>query len=665
VSEKQLESNPEADPQVASVPIGKVLRLAVRTLPYLKSARRDILRLALIVVPLAIALVPLGMMGYDLLINKLLQGEAVTGTEARLLRLDPAVFVDVERLSLEARQTLRGKLVTIFFVIFFAGTPIALGLIFYVLQLLQRINQSLRVQMMEQVQAMSMRHHSGTRVGDSIYHAYQDSSMVTNMMAMLVRPLGPLLRLVTTVAIVTLLDARLAAGLIGMYVVAFFVARYFGWRLRGDFKRARELNTTLTARIQETLSGLKVVKAFGAEGYEQQRFEESSEGAFRGAYQARSRLALFGVITFCIATLPAMAAFCFMAVWAHEERSIAASVVLAFAGFSAWSLGAFTYANGRMGSGVNAVRSLLAMWGMVQDMAVGMERAFSQVDLKPEVEDKEGAESFKTLQQDISFEAVDFAYQPERPVLQGVNLTAKAGQITALVGPTGSGKSTLVSLLLRLFDPDGGRVAIDGKDIRGFTIDSLRAGVAIALQENLLFGTTIGENIRYAVPEASDEAVRAAARVACADEYIVEQPEGYDTPLGERGTKLSTGQRQRLSIARAIIKDTPVLVLDEPTASLDADTELRVLRNLHQWGEGRAIFLITHRLSTIRQADHIVYLREGQVIEQGSHDGLMAKEGGAYRRFVELEQGNHEAGSARLASESLPTPAVGPQEAAS
>ena len=143
------------------------------------------------------------------------------------------------------------------------------------------------------------------------------------------------------------------------------------------------------------------------------------------------------------------------------------------------------------------------------------------------------------------------------------------------------------------------------------------------------------------MPEASDEAVREAARIACADEFIERQPEGYDTALGERGSKLSTGQRQRLSIARAIIKDTPVLVLDEPTASLDADTELRVLKNLHQWGTGRAIFLITHRLSTIRQADHIVYLSDGRVLEQGSHAQLMAREGGAYRRFVELEEGSH------------------------
>ncbi|MCZ6782179.1 MAG: ATP-binding cassette domain-containing protein, partial [Proteobacteria bacterium] len=180
--------------------------------------------------------------------------------------------------------------------------------------------------------------------------------------------------------------------------------------------------------------------------------------------------------------------------------------------------------------------------------------------------------------------------------------------------------------------------SIDGVDIRRFTTASLRSHVSIALQENVLFGDTVRENIRYAVPEASDDAVRAAARVACADGFIVNLPDGYDTQLGERGTKLSTGQRQRLSIARAVLKDTPILILDEPTASLDAATEISVLRNLAEWGRGRAIFLITHRLSTIRLANQVAFLRDGSIVERGTHDALMALPDGAYRALIETEQ---------------------------
>jgi ABC-type multidrug transport system fused ATPase/permease subunit len=218
-----------------------------------------------------------------------------------------------------------------------------------------------------------------------------------------------------------------------------------------------------------------------------------------------------------------------------------------------------------------------------------------------------------------------------------VSFEARVGTITAIVGPTGSGKSTLMALLLRLFDPETGHIEIDGIDLRRLTLESLRKKVAIALQENLLFGATVRENIRYAVPNASDAAVREAARVACAQEFIEKLPQGYDTLLGERGTKLSSGQRQRLSIARAVLKDAPILVLDEPTASLDAETEMQVLGNLARWGRGRAIFLITHRLSTIRRAGQILYLADGRVVEIGSHEELVAREDSAYRRLVELE----------------------------
>ena len=178
------------------------------------------------------------------------------------------------------------------------------------------------------------------------------------------------------------------------------------------------------------------------------------------------------------------------------------------------------------------------------------------------------------------------------------------------------------------------------------TLASLRSRVAIALQENLLFGTTVRENIRYAVPDAPDDAVREAARIACADAFIERLPQGYDTLLGERGAKLSTGQRQRLSIARAVMKDTPILVLDEPTASLDAETEMRVLENLAAWGRERTIFLITHRLSTIRRADRIVCLSDGRVVESGSHGELIARAGGAYRRLVDAETASAHAGAA-------------------
>jgi len=578
------------------------------------------------------------MLGADLFLNRMLQGLPLTGFEAGLLFLDPAEFVEVESLSVAAREVLRDQLVIGTLVFTVALTPIGLWAGWKILLLGQRINQLLRVEMVANMQAMSMRFHQGSKVGDSIYRTYQDSAMVTGLMGMLVRPIGPLFAAFVGFFIAFLYDWRLPLVWVVLYLVAFGMARYYTPVLRRAFREARERNSALTSRIQETISGLKVVKAYGAEPFEQERFEDASRQAFAGAYRARTSLALMGILAFVLSALPSMLAATVISVLAREGEPLAAGFALGFVGFATWNLGAYANALGRVGSWSRAARRLLWFWARTQDMAIGMERAFSQVDMRPEVRDADDAIAFPEFRETVSFRGVSFGYDPSHPVLRGVELTARVGTITALVGPTGSGKSTLVSLLLRLFDPDEGCIEVDGRDLRAFQIESLRAHVSIALQENLLFATTIRENIRYAVPAASDAQVQEAARVACADEFIERLPEGYDTMLGERGSRLSTGQRQRLGIARAVIKDPPILVLDEPTASLDAETELKVMRNLADWGRDRAIFVVTHRLSTIRRADQIVYLREGEVVESGSHRDLLALDGGAYRRFVELEQ---------------------------
>jgi ABC-type multidrug transport system fused ATPase/permease subunit len=286
---------------------------------------------------------------------------------------------------------------------------------------------------------------------------------------------------------------------------------------------------------------------------------------------------------------------------------------------------------------VETIEGLFSLWGRVQDVAIGLDRVYEVLDRDPEIVQVANPVAMPAVRSGIRFDHVTFSYRRGQPILRKVDLLAKPGTITALIGPTGSGKSTLMALLLRLYEPDEGRIEIDGVDLRQIDLDALRGGVSIALQENLLFRATIRENIRFAMPAASDDQVVEAARVACADEFIRALPLGYDSLLGERGTKLSTGQRQRLSIARAVLKDTPILILDEPTASLDAETELGVLDNLARWGKGRAIFIITHRLSTIRRADRIAVLRDGELVEQGSHEELMRRPSGLYRRLVEVE----------------------------
>jgi len=268
---------------------------------------------------------------------------------------------------------------------------------------------------------------------------------------------------------------------------------------------------------------------------------------------------------------------------------------------------------------------------------MGLSRVFDILDIEPDIEDDPDAVAFTSINREIRFQDVSFRYEEDRPVLEDVSFVAKPGSVTAIIGPTGSGKSTVMSLLLRLYDPSSGTISIDDRPLNRYQIASLRANVAIALQENVLFAMSVRDNIRYVAPQADDAQINRAVQIACMDDYVNGLPNGLDTVLGDRGGKLSTGQRQRLSIARAVVRDAPILILDEPTASLDAATEQRVMANLSEWGRDRAIFLITHRISTIRRADNILYLDEGRIIESGNHQELMQREGGRYRAFVEAE----------------------------
>ena len=282
---------------------------------------------------------------------------------------------------------------------------------------------------------------------------------------------------------------------------------------------------------------------------------------------------------------------------------------------------------------------LVRIWSTMQDLFIALDRAFYLLDLEPEVNDPEEPKAFPATIQDVRWQDVQFGYSTDQPVLTGVDLKAAAGTVTAIVGTTGTGKSTLMSLLLRLYDVDRGQVTINGVDVKDLTIEDLRTNISIALQKNVLFADTVANNISYATTDASRADVEEAARIACADEFIEEMANGYDTELGERGGKLSAGQRQRLTIARAVVRDTPILILDEPTASLDARTEHQVLANLAAWGSDKIIFIITHRLSTVRNADQIAFMESGRIVETGSHEELMRIEDGLYHSFVVAETG--------------------------
>jgi ABC-type multidrug transport system fused ATPase/permease subunit len=596
-----------------------VLRVLLRRcVPMLQPVRGHLVRFALAVAALGLLGTSTGALLLDLHWTRVLQGEPLTPFEARLLGLDPALSVEVDSLSPDLRRSVRNREVALAVAVLTLLAPLGAALAYYLLWILQRINQQLRLELFQRLQRLSLRFHQDSRIGDAIYRLYQDSAMVTDLIqTVLLAPLGEILRFASSAAVVALLDAKLALLLLLAWPPALLLAAFFTPRLRREFRRARASNSALTSQIQETLAGARVIKAYGAEAREQRRFEERSQAAFAAAFRARSSYALLGVLAFGLVAGAILVATGLATLRTQQGAALFAQRLLAAAGFTAWNLGLFSFSKATFGASTQSIERLLGLWARAQDIAVGLDRVFELLDLEPEVREAPDAVELAPPRRGVSFRGVGFAYQPGRPALEQVSFQAPCGAVTALLGPTGAGKSTLVSLLLRLFDPDTGSVEIDGVDLRRLKLASLRANVAVALQENLLFGATVRENIRYARPEASDAQVEAAARVACADGFIAALPRGYDTLLGERGARLSTGQRQRLSIARAVLKDAPILVLDEPTAALDAATEQELLRNLLAWGRDRAILLVTHRPSTLRHADQIVRLERGRVIDAG------------------------------------------------
>ncbi len=614
-----------------------VLKLLGRCIPLLRPVRKHLLMLFLGFGTLALIFLPVGLWLMDAFWTRVLEGKPLTGEQAWFMMLDPAVYAAGDALDPDARRAVLRRVVVMSVGIAIVTTPIGMGLYYYQVWILQRVNQILRLEMVDRLQSLSLRFHADNQIGDAIYRMYQDSAMVTQLIDVLVlvpvQTIGRFLFVLGTLAFFNPWLA-LAFGLVVPPLLG--LGAWYSRRLRVGFRNAREKNAALTSRIQETLAGIKVIKAYGAERFELERFEAASHGAFDAAYHVRGRLfGFFNVALFWV-TISALVLASGWFAWKTLEGG---SLAVPFLGFTAWTLGLYNAAKDRFSQGVGNLRHLVRTWGRTQDIAIGLDRVFELLDREPEVQDTAASKPLETVRQGVRYEGVRFRYEPDRPALEDVSFDAKVGTINAIVGSTGSGKTTLLALLLRLFEPQAGRIVVDGEDLRGFEVASVRDQVAVALQENLLFGTTVRENIRYAVPDASDEAVREAARVAVADEYIEKLESGYDTMLGERGTKLSTGQRQRLSIARAVLKDTPILILDEPTASLDAETEMKVLRNLAEWGKGRLIFLITHRLSTIRRADNILVLRDGRIAESGSHDALRNQPGGIYRSLVEHEEG--------------------------
>ena len=594
--------------------------------------------------------------GVDIFANKVLVGEKLQPLQATALFVgeeyvttDPTSLGNGEgatdgesvepELTPEQRRTVRNRLVIWGIVGGVFGALVGSAFWYYSTWVWQCINQNLRVAMIERAEALSLRFHDSNRIGDAIFRVYQDSAMIVNLIqSAIFSPLTTLYGVLTGMVIVAAFDPWFAVLVLLVGLPTTWVIVKSTPRIRRRALANRVANSRLTSRIQEAFAAIKVVKANRAERRIFDQFDEDSRAALDAAYFLRLDMVLVTLVVAVLGTGMVIVSEYIMVAFVIENRETFAGALLAgFVGFVIWNYGAVQIARGFVGNLSGSARGLLGIWMRMQDLFIALERAFYLLDLEPEITDPEDPVPFPVPVENVAWRGVHFGYDEDKNVLAGADLEARVGTVTAIVGGTGAGKSTLMSLLLRLYDPEAGTVSVNGVDLRDMAVSDLRANVGIALQKNVLFASTVAENIAFGTPRAERVDVEAAARVACADEFIRTMADGYDTELGERGGKLSSGQRQRLSIARAVVRNTPVLILDEPTASLDARTEQRVLENLAQWGRGRIIFLITHRLSTIRNADRIALVEGGRIVEHGTHEELMADAAGRYRAFVEAE----------------------------
>ena len=580
----------------------------------------------------------------DLVENKILLGNKLEPVQATLLFVDDGyVTSGIEGeplLTDEQRKRVRLGVLSAAATFWIILTAYTTAVWYYMVWTFQRINQQLRVEMLSRAEYLSLRYHNDTRTGDAIYRIYQDSATITHTLQyFILSPLRVIAISLFAAAVLTMLSLWFTLILFVSAAAIVGLTRSLTPTIRAKARLSRELNSDLTSRIQENLTAMRVIKASGAEQLMMARFDHDSQGALEAAFQFRKYMSLLMLGVILIGFTGFAVAEYFMATWSVIEKATYMGASVSMVSFVVWNLGAYKYATAQSEQSALNAWEWASLWCFIQDLSVGLQRAFYLLDLEPEVTDPPDPAPFPDSVEDIRFSSVTFGYKPEKPVLSEVSLTARKGSITAIVGGTGVGKSTLMSLAIRLYDPDSGSVEVNGKSLRDFAISDVRVNVAIALQQNTLFAQSVSDNLRYGQDAIDDKAIESATRIACAHEFILELPMGYATELGERGGKLSTGQRQRLSIARAVLRDSAILILDEPTAALDAETEQRVIANLAEWGKDKIVFIITHRLSTIRNADQIAFLDDGKLKEIGTHDELMSK-AGDYSKFVDAELGD-------------------------
>jgi ATP-binding cassette subfamily B protein len=487
----------------------------------------------------------------------------------------------------------------------------------------EQVGYDLRNELYAHLERLPFSFYDRAQTGQLMSRATDD---INNIRAMLVMAMRPLVLAIGTFVIVTVVlfrtDGTLAAVALAPMPFLIWYSVRFGVKLRPMFARVQQQFGAMTSALQENVSGSRVVRAFAQEHAENERFEAELQELFDRNLQTSRSWAFAYPLTLYLSGLGMVAVL-----WLGGHQVISGGM----------TLGTLVAFNRYMILLNEPVRWLGFVVNRIARAVASGERIFETLDTKPSIVAKPDAVELRPMRGEVRFEHVSFAFAGTRnPAISDVSFTAEPGTVTALVGPTGSGKSTIVGLMPRFYDVGAGAISIDGYDVRDLTLESLRSQIGIVLQETFLFSVTIAENIAFGRPDASRDEVIAAAKAAQAHEFISAMPEGYDTEVGERGVTLSGGQKQRIAIARALLLNPRILILDDATASVDTETEHKIQQALQTLMAGRTSFVIAQRISTVQEADQILVLKEGRIVERGTHIELLQR-AGFYRELSDLQ----------------------------
>lgn len=486
----------------------------------------------------------------------------------------------------------------------------------------QSVTRDMRNEVYDHLVDLDLVFFGRTRVGQIVSRLTHDIEQLRTLVTKeLAKILSSFFELSAAMAVMLLISWRLTVAAVVVLPAVFALWGPLLKRVRRGDRKVLNLAGEVNSHLQETMSGIRLVKASAAEGHERARFHGLTQAYFRSFVRTERIRALANPLTEMAGALGTV-----VILWYGTRLVFAGGGISPedFIGFLALSMKLYA-----------PVKYLGKLPAIIQPGIVAADRAFQFLDAPVEIRDRPNARPFPGVEREIVYEGVSFAYRPGRPVLSDVSFRVEAGTVTALVGPSGAGKTTLVDLLGRFYEVSEGRILVDGVDLRDFSIRSLRESLGVVSQETVLFHDTVRANISYGLEKSTKEIERAAS-AAHAHEFICGLPQGYDTVVGERGTQLSGGQRQRIAIARAILRDPPILILDEATSALDSESERLVQEAMEHLLEGRTTFVIAHRLSTVQRATQILVVDKGRIVQRGTHEALIA-EGGLYGYLHDLQ----------------------------